>query len=887
MSAQPSPVSVDQLTNVTLNVSDPAASQEFLNNLDTMLSGENVVIPPAAFDNIMSNLGTAVTSTTSQSQTMNMLTGLMSGLAASGSQAINPDRALAVVGILADVKPSAETLAGAGDLLRTMSEALTGSLPVGTPLLLGDPASGFAMAVLKVDPAAPAQITLGSGSSLDVPPLAEILGGGVSAPLHFAASTSSTGTPVYSIGLSQGGQEVTVRNLTTPFVMAFPPGPAPNATQQVECVYYDPTSKKWLADGCHTTFNNVTNTTSCACDHLTEFGTRFSSLLAVQEGVGQGFVDLFSGNLSPKMIPIAIFLGTMLGTTILFVFCLNGLDKTAIAKYSKMLELIPQLQQIRESVGITRKESWDRFLSSGFLSLPKGVQARKVLADAEVPKGTFALLRIWWLRLLPQHFYTSLLVRYDPRVPRVLRLLFVCVSFFTSVAVVIFFYGYRYGVPGQSLPEITLAETIVLSLLSSALTTPLITILRMLMTKAGEWEFKVRYPQLAAEIDRRKLFERAIRYLPIDTIIKEGRKLLGRLHLLSAHNDNSDKGSGSDSDSSRKGGRTNVRPPAAAIAGGKELSLRDLGTSGNQEVGQNAASVIVALSDGSSANLGDEAVEAIELNFIFAALTWLASHITCSKCCRKQAAKQAKTLSLRKLILYVMRKSKIPSINEKPCLPYKFFPVHTGKSWLLVSGLLVWLVFTMIYILAFTSYQSEGTAEGVIRAVATSQAISNGVVAPITSFTSILLPYLIALAKKRFKKSKPLPLSIGFPLSERLDKLLATRLPVLSSLHPCGTGKKYIDVKLMPIQEIISTLVNQDKPNLSEEARNIIEEIYYEVFHNKGVEKSVWKKGKKSDKSSSNESTPKQTPNISPHLGPQPMNELVIQDITDVANLQL
>ncbi len=84
----------------------------------------------------------------------------------------------------------------------------------------------------------------------------------------------------------------------------------------------------------------------------------------------------------------------------------------------------------------------------------------------------------------------------------------------------------------------------------------------------------------------------------------------------------------------------------------------------------------------------------------------------------------------------------MPLAHEKPCLQYRFFPVHTGKGWFLVSGLLVWLVFMMLYILAFTSFESEGTAEGVIRAVATSQAVSNGIVAPITIFSSVFIPYL-------------------------------------------------------------------------------------------------------------------------------------------------
>jgi hypothetical protein len=857
--------------------------QEFFDNLSDLLTQANVTIPPAAFDNILTGFGEIAGSSEGKDQTqaLALLTGLVGGL---GATNLNPDRATAIVGVLADIKPTAETLAGAGDLLRKMSDALTQNLPVGTPLVLGDPASGFAMAVMKVDPAAPAQISLGGGSSLDVPPLAEILGTGASAPLHFAASTSSTGS-VYSIGLSQGGAELTVRNLTKPFVMAFPPASTqPNATQQVECVYYEPATRTWLSDGCQTTYNNQTNTTTCACDHLTEFGTRFASLLAVQEGVGKGFVDLFTNGISGKMAPILGFLCGMLATTLLLVCCLNMLDKKAIAKYSKMLELIPQLQQIRGSLGLDGQETWDRFLTKGFLSLPRGVQARKVLSERQVPKGLWAPVRIWWLRLLYQHFYTSLLVRYDPKVPRVLRALFATVSFFTSVAIVIFFYGYKYGLPGEALPAITTAETVVLSLMSSALTVPIMTILRGLMTRAGEWEFRVRYPMLAAEMDRRHLFERLVGKLSIEDIQRQGRQLLNKLHLLAPRLGTSTSPSGSDSDTSRKG--TGSRK-------GKRNSLpqQDLGTSGQQEVGQNTASVIAALSDGSQSGGLERTAEAIELNVIFTALSWLGGHL---RCCKKKQATIENRLSLRRIMLYVMRNTRMPGLHEKPCLPYRFFPVHTGKSWTMVGGLIAWMIFTMIYTLAFTSYQSEGTAGDVIRAVATSQAIGNGLIAPITIFTSVLVPYMLT---KVLNKLRPQPKDqepiLGAPLTDKLTSLINTRLPVLSSLHLCDNSKAQIDIKVAPINEIIRASLGISEKPLATEARAVIEEIYNEVFHNKGIEKSLHTKAKKkrrgstSSGSSSQQSGPTTPTNRSPVLKALPGNEMVVEDITDVAYVDL
>ena len=474
--------------------------------------------------------------------------------------------------------------------------------------------------------------------------------------------------------------------------------------------------------------------------------------------------------------------------------------------------------------------------------------------------------------------------------PRVLRALFATVSFFTSIAIVIFFYGYKYGAPGQSLPPITTIETFVLSLMSSAMSIPIITVLRGLMTRAGDWEFKVRYPILAAEMERRRLFERLLTRIPVTEIKKQGTRLLSKLNLLAPKISGAPtNASGSDSETSSRGGRAGtVSPPAA----GTLVSSRslDMGTSGQQEVGQNAASVIVALSDSTSAGgMAEEVGNAVEVNMIFTVLAWVGSRIRC--CGRKFI--QPKAPSLRRIILYVMRNSRIPESHERPCLPYRFIPVHTVKGWLLVSGLLAWLVFMMLYILAFTSFEAEGAAAGVIRAVATSQAVSNGLVAPITIFTSVLIPFLLTKLQllccgHRHSEQEPLPV-LGAPLTDKLTKLLNVRLPILSSLHPCEAGKATIDIKIQPIAEIVREVLRAPEPPLDVEGRQLVEEIYTEVFHKNGIEKSVKqskKRGRRGSTSSTSSGSGQGTPipNSSPVLKPQ---QMVIEDITDRAYIDL
>lgn len=800
-------------TSLTPTPTPTSQAAAILQNLTAALTEP---VSPEKFDNLLTSLGTAQDSVP-EAQAFSFLTNLVGAL---GTENIDPTRGAAIVDLLANLQPSAETLASSSALLQNLAQGLTNSLPVGQPIVLGDPSTGFALAVVKVDPKAQANLALSENSTLNIPPLADALGS-LTAPLHFAAS--GVDNPSYSIGLSLNGTEITISNLSQPFVMGFPPSQTkPNASQVIQCQYYDPVQRQWLADGCQTQYDNITQQTHCLCTHLTEFAARFKALADVQAGVGKGIVDLFTKALSEKVIPILVFLLVMAATTFLLIFFLNALDKSAIASYSKMLELMPQLKDIRTSMGFDEHGVWDRFLTKAFFSLPRGVNARKVLRERVLPRGGTVkkILEFWWRRLFHQHFYTSLLFRYDPATPRVLRALFAMTAFFTSVAIVIFFYGYKNGsVGGEKLPAITPTESLVLSLLSSALTTPIITLLRMFMTKAGQWEYAVRYPELMTEMNRRRVFERTMRRLTPEEIITQSEPILNKLHTLDQPS------SGSDSDtSSRRSNRSLGQKSPVAKRKPRRASLIMTGTAteAGQEVAAAAASVFTALDEGRGN--GDSAVEAIEVNFIFQALRWIAGH-----CCRR-GQQQEKKPTLAELIKSVARTTPPAEAKDEPCLPYRFFPVHTSKSWILVAAMLGWTAFTMIYILAFTSYESSDVAADIIRTVAISQAISNGVVAPITQLSSIIIPYVLTRIKNALKPPKPAP-TFGSPLVYALDSALSVRLPALASKHPCSTADKKIDATLLPVSEIVEWLLPPTQEDINPEAMRIVQELYMEVFH--------------------------------------------------------
>lgn len=65
------------------------------------------------------------------------------------------------------------------------------------------------------------------------------------------------------------------------------------------------------------------------------------------------------------------------------------------------------------------------------------------------------------------------------------------------------------------------------------------------------------------------------------------------------------------------------------------------------------------------------------------------------------------------------------------------------------------------------------------------------------------------------------------------------RLPILSSIHPCGTGRDNIDIKIQPIQDIVRASLKVPGTPLNQEARELVEELYSEVFHKKGCENTM------------------------------------------------
>ena len=70
-----------------------------------------------------------------------------------------------------------------------------------------------------------------------------------------------------------------------------------------------------------------------------------------------------------------------------------------------------------------------------------------------------------------------------------------------------FFYAFINGLPGENLPEMTFVEQLFVAVVTQAATLPVLVALAALFRGAGSAEFRWRFPEVWAEIRRRRAAE--------------------------------------------------------------------------------------------------------------------------------------------------------------------------------------------------------------------------------------------------------------------------------------------------------------------------------------------------------------------------------------------
>ena len=114
-------------------------------------------------------------------------------------------------------------------------------------------------------------------------------------------------------------------------------------------------------------------------------------------------------------------------------------------------------------------------------------------------------------RVLQQHSRLQFLFRYDPRLSRLFRLLFLFVVQFHSLFITALFYNFTYG---SSTEPMQWYDNVFLALITTGLNIPLVQMLVYMMNMIGNREFEFMYPLLHNEYERRAEYERyALIYL--------------------------------------------------------------------------------------------------------------------------------------------------------------------------------------------------------------------------------------------------------------------------------------------------------------------------------------------------------------------------------------
>jgi hypothetical protein len=105
-------------------------------------------------------------------------------------------------------------------------------------------------------------------------------------------------------------------------------------------------------------------------------------------------------------------------------------------------------------------------------------------------------------RMCIQHTYLQAFLRFDPRLSRAFRALFLLVVQFHSLFVTAFFYNFA-----VSKEDLAVADIILLSVLTSCVTIPCIRITSILLNQVGLHEFRYQFPMVYDEYMRRVEFE--------------------------------------------------------------------------------------------------------------------------------------------------------------------------------------------------------------------------------------------------------------------------------------------------------------------------------------------------------------------------------------------
>ena len=348
--------------------------------------------------------------------------------------------------------------------------------------------------------------------------------------------------PVVSISaLSRSAVEIPIRSLSTPFTTRWPIHPqkytffcdrgivlldkgtytsAPNVTRispltwsvpcgpsftnvscpidsfscpTPECVYWNTSRSAWSSDGC---VKEITgNTLLCHCTHMTDFSVRLQGIATDTSKVLGMANSVYS---EEGLVLYAKWYGIFgaIALFAIFLFTLaTWLDFPIRKLYVDYLMRHPKLKPLLNRAPLTPMY---RFNRASTLQMYRQLHGEKPEAT-ENRKPQLNVCR----RMCIQHTYVQSLLRFDPRLSRSFRVLFLILMQVHSLFVTALFYGFSFA----SKKDLDIGDTILLSLLTCLVTIPCMRIALYYLNTVGLLEFKYQFPMLYDEYMRRVKFE--------------------------------------------------------------------------------------------------------------------------------------------------------------------------------------------------------------------------------------------------------------------------------------------------------------------------------------------------------------------------------------------
>jgi hypothetical protein len=270
--------------------------------------------------------------------------------------------------------------------------------------------------------------------------------------------------------------------------------PAPVITY--ECLYWNTNKSTWSGDGCTATTGSQSSIT-CECTHLTDFSSRINAVVTSNIKVFENANNVYSERGLVKYAQWYGLFGSLGAGCILLCIVVLYIDIRSRRRYIHSLFRNEEVLKIMKDMPRMPISSYDE---DGTL---QNMKTTKKLDEEPLKLNIFH-------RILQQHPFFHFIFRYDPRLSRVLRLLFICVVQFHSLFITAFLYGFTYGNKGG----MAWYDTAILAAITTALNLPVVNLLVWAFNRIGTIEFQAQFPILYYEYLRRSAFEQmALVYL--------------------------------------------------------------------------------------------------------------------------------------------------------------------------------------------------------------------------------------------------------------------------------------------------------------------------------------------------------------------------------------